>query len=472
MTEGYADNIRYVFEPRNVAVIGVSKDPHKWGYITLKNIIDGGFEGSIYPVNPEADTILGLKCYRDIRDVPEVDSAVIVVPAPAVPKVMEGCVEKGVKVAIIITAGFSEIGPRGEELQQEVVRIAKKGNVRIVGPNCQGVYVARKKLVATWSSIPKEKIVLGPIGFVSQSGAFAGMMLRWAIERGIPLSTAISAGNQADLELSDYVKYLADDEATKVIVMYIEGVRNGKEFIKALELCLEKRKPVVVMKVGYTASGAKASRSHTAAIAGMDHVYEAVFKKYGVIRVYEEDDMFYVARTLANVPLPKGDRVGVVSFSGGWGVQASDNLDTAGFKLPPLPAYIIKDLDKVLPPFWNRGNPIDLVGTGGLRAYRSAAKLLMEDPDFDAVLMLGFVGFFRADPAEEETTVKEVATYPKKYGKPLIVVNIRGREVSGVKLLEELDIPVYQNVPKAVRALKALRQNAEFLEKTEKYKLR
>jgi acetyl coenzyme A synthetase (ADP forming)-like protein len=459
----HANNSKRIFEPVSVAVIGASDDPKKWGHITLRNIIDGGFEGRIYPINPRVETILGLKCYPDIREVPgEVDLAVIVVPASAVPDVMEGCVEKGIKAAIIISAGFSEVGFEGERLEQEVVRIAKKGNIRIVGPNCMGVYIARKKLVATWVNIPKEKIAPGPIGFISQSGAFANMMLRWAVARGVPLSVAVSAGNQADLELSDYLMYLAGDEATKVIAMYIEGVRDGRKFMKALEYCVEKRKPVVVMKVGCTASGAKAARSHTASMAGRDEIYEAVFKKFGVIRVYEEDDLFDVAWALANLPPPKGNRVGVISGSGGWGVQASDNLEITGFKLPSLPDYILRELDKKLPPFWSRGNPIDLVATGGPKEYRLAAKLLMEDPNFDAVLMLGFVGF-RA--AEEEDIVREVATYPKKYGKPLIVVNIFGREVSGVKLLEELGIPVYRSIPKGVRALSSLRQQAEFLKK-------
>lgn len=459
-----SDGIKYVFEPRSIAVIGASRNEKKWGYITLENIINGGFEGPVYPVNPNADIILGLKCFSDIREVPnEVDLAIILVPASKVPHVMEKCVQKGVKVAVIISAGFSETGPEGEKLEQEIVEIARRGNMRIVGPNCMGVYVARRKLVATWIEVPKEKIVPGSIGFVSQSGAFAGMVLRWAIEEGVPLSAVISAGNQADLELSDYIMYLADDEETKVIVMYIEGVKDGRKFMRALERCVEKRKPVVAMKVGYTASGAKAARSHTGSIAGRDEIYEAVFKKYGVIRVYQEDDMFHVAKALANLPLPKGNKVGVITGSGGWGTLASDTLEIAGFELPPLPEYIANELNKRLPPFWSKSNPVDLVATGGPKEYRLACKLLLENPNFDAVLMLGFVGLRIS--SEVEAIIREVATYPKKYGKPLIVVNMHGRAAPTLKLLEELGVPVYQIIPKGVTALKALRRYAKFLEK-------
>jgi acetyl coenzyme A synthetase (ADP forming)-like protein len=467
MAESTVSNIKYIFEPASVAVIGASEDPRKWGYITLKNIIDGGFDGPIYPVNPKAEVILGLRCYPDIRRVPEdVDLAVIVVPAIAVPSVMESCVEKGVKVTVIISAGFSEVGSEGEKLEQEVVRIARKGNVRIVGPNCMGVYSAKKKLVATWVNVPKEKIKPGPIGFISQSGAFAAMVLRWALETGIPVSAMVSAGNQADLELSDYVMYMADDEATKVIVMYVEGVRNGRKFMNTLEYCAKKQKPVVAMKLGFTSSGANAARSHTGSLTGKDEIYDAIFKKHGVIRVHDEEDMFYVAWALTNLPPLKGNRVGVITSSGGWGVQASDSLEIAGFRLPALPEHILKELNNLLPPFWSKGNPIDLVATGGPNEYRLAAKLLLEDPNFDAVMMLGFVGF--RNHAEEEAIVREVATYPEKYGKPLIVVNIYGRWVPGVRLLEDLGVPVYRSVEKGVRALKALRQRVEFLNKQKK----
>jgi acetyltransferase len=217
------------------------------------------------------------------------------------------------------------------------------------------------------------------------------------------------------------------------------------------------------MKVGFTSSGAKAARSHTGSLAGREEIYEAVFKKYAVTRVHEEEDMFYVAWALANLPPPKGNRVGVITPSGGWGVQASDSLEMAGFCLPSLPEYILEELNNSLPPFWSKSNPIDLVATGGPNEYRLAAKLLMEDPNFDAALMLGFVGF--RDNAAEEAVVKEVATYPQKYGKPIIVVNIYGREIPGVRLLEDLGIPVYRSIEKGVRALKALRQYSQFLNK-------
>ena len=302
MANRQIDNIKYIFEPKSIAVIGASRDPKAWGHVILKNIIDYGFEGKVYPVNPKTDRLLGLRCYPDVRSIPgDIDLVVITVPAKIVPYVMEACIERGVKAAIIITAGFSEIGLEGEKLEKEVVKIARKGKIRFVEPNRMGVFVAKSKLNAVFTSISPKA---GHIAFISQSGAFAGTMLYWVAMKNIGFSTAISVGNRADLEVSDYLMYLADDETTKVTIMYIEGVKDGRKFIKALE-CYTRKKPLVVMKIGYTASGAKAAHSHTAAIAGRDEIYNAVFRKYGVIRVYEPDDMFNTALAFEKLPLLK-----------------------------------------------------------------------------------------------------------------------------------------------------------------------
>jgi len=465
-------NLKYVFEPKSIAVIGASRNPKAWGHVILKNIISYGFEGKVYPVNPKADSLLRLKCYPDIKAVPEdVDLAVIAVPAKLVPHVMEACVEKGVKAAIIITAGFSEVGHEGEKLEKEVVKIARKGGIRFVGPNCMGVFVAKTKLNAAFTAISPKP---GHIAFISQSGAFAGTMMYWAAMRGIGFSAAISVGNQADLELSDYLMYLADDETTKVTIMYIEGVRDGRKFMKALEYYTSK-KPLVVMKLGYTSSGARAARSHTAAMTGRDEIYDVIFRKYGVIRVYEFDDMFNIALAFANLPLPKGDRVGVISSGGGWSVESSDALESLGLKLPPLPSHIIKELDKILPPFWNRRNPVDLVATVEPEPYETAVELLMKDDSFDIIMLIGYGNFGRISNLpfiipREDAVAKEIAELVRKYKKPLVAVNVFGKDFSNVRVFEENGVPVYLSIQKAARVIRALASYAQYLKSLQEKK--
>jgi len=470
MSESDVSRLRYLFRPRNVAILGASRDPSAWGHVILKNIIDYGFEGKIYPVNPKVDSLLGLKCYPDIRTIPDdIDLAVIAVPAGIVPQVMEGCVEKGVKVAVVITAGFSETGPEGERLEKEVVRIARKGGIRFVGPNCMGVFVARSKLDAVFTAtVPKP----GRIAFVSQSGAFAGSTLYWATMRDIGFSAVISVGNQADLELSDYLMYLADDEETAVTIAYIEGVKDGAKFMKALEYYTSK-KPLVVMKLGRTPSGAKAAASHTASLAGRDEIYDAVFRKYGVIRVHEFDDMFNIALAFASLPLPKGDRVGVISNGGGWCVEASDALESLELKLPPLPEHIIKEMNKILPPFWNKRNPMDLVATPDPEFYKRAIEFLMNEDCFDIVMTIGYGILGRTSNMpflipKEDAVAREIADLVKKYKKPLVAVNQFGREFSSVKIFEENGIPTYLTIQKAAKVIRALVDYANYLKSLKK----
>jgi len=249
----------------------------------------------------------------------------------------------------------------------------------------------------------------------------------------------------------------------------MEGVKDGRKFVKALEYYTSK-KPLIVMKLGYTSSGAKAAQSHTAAMAGRDEIYDAVFKKYGVIRVYEFDDMFNIALAFANLPLPKGDRVGVISSGGGWSVEASDTLETLGLKLPQLPKHVIEELDKILPPFWNRRNPIDLVATVEPEPYKVAVELLMKDENYDAIMLIGYGNFGRISNLpfiipREDAVAKEIAELVKKYRKPLVVVNVFGREFSNVKVFEENGVPVYMSIQKAAKVIKAMASYAKYLEK-------
>jgi len=455
------EQLKYLFEPRSVAVIGASRQPGTWGYQILKNLIETGYQGKIYPVNPRATELLGLKVYPDVRAIPdEVDQAVVVVPAAIVPEVMEGCVEKGVKVATVITAGFSETGPEGRKLEEKIVSIARKGGIRIQGPNCMGTFVPRTKLNTTFTGADSVPMKEGSVAFISQSGAFAGTMLRWAKGRSLGFSAAISIGNQADLEISDYLEYLCGaDPHTKVVTLYIEGVKDGKKFMRALEICNENRKPVVAMKLGYTPAGAEAAFSHTASLAGQDHVYNAVFKKYGVIRVYDFEDMFNIALIFSYLPLPKGDRVCVLSGGGGWSVEASDALYSLGLKLPPLPKHIIEEVDtkRILPPFWNRRNPADLVATPDPEPYRVIAEMFLKEDTCDIVMQVG--GGIGLTPEQEEKSrenAKIISNMAVKLGKPMVLVHNLGRAAPIAAIYEDNGIPVFTSPNKAARAIRAM----------------
>ncbi|MEM2002559.1 MAG: CoA-binding protein [Candidatus Methanomethylicaceae archaeon] len=464
---------KYFYEPRSVAIIGASRQPGTWGYQILKNLLDMGFEGKVYPVNPRATELMGLKVYPDIQSVPdEVDLAVIVVPAAIVPSVMEGCVAKGVKAATVITAGFGETGPEGKKLEEEVLKIARKGNIRIQGPNCMGTYVSWTKLNTSFASSKEVSEKVGHIAFISQSGAFAGTMLRWAKTRNMGFSVAISIGNQADLEISDYLEYLCGAEPhTRVVTLYVEGVKDGKKFTRALEICRENKKPVIAMKLGYTPAGAAAALSHTASLAGQDAVYNAVFKKYGVIRAYDFEEMFDIAMGFANLPLPEGDRICGLSGGGGWAVELSDAVYSLGLKLPPLPKEIIEEVDskKVLPPFWNRRNPADLVATPDPEPYRFLAEKFLKTDVCDIIIQVG--GGVMLTPEQEQRSIenaKHISSLVKELSKPMMVVSNLGRASAAAAIYDDAGIPVYTTPSRAARVARALVDYSRYIRKYQK----
>jgi acetyltransferase len=456
-----------LFFPESVCIIGTSRDPSGLGHIILKNLVNGGFGGGIFPVNPKADEILGLRCYPSVLDVPSsIDLAIIVVPAPLIPAILGECGEKGIPNAVVITAGFRESGERGRQLEAEVLRIARQKGIRIVGPNCMGLYSSRNNLTATFTSlVPPE----GGVSFISQSGAVGTTMLAWAKKEGIGFSKFISVGNEADLSLKDFIEYFTEDRRTRVITVYMESVKDGRSLVKALKAATL-RKPVVVMKVGTTSTGARAAVSHTGAMAVEDSIMDGVLRQCGVIRAKDTEELFQLGSSFTALPLPRGRSVAVITSGGGWGVECSDLMEIRGLTLPPLPDSSVRLLDRILPPYWSGKNPVDMVASSDSEAYYIAVEELIGKKEYDMVFLIGYgvLGSI-ALPALATSDSKyatKIAALVKAYGKPIFVVDVLGRDQSeSARQFERAGIPVYRTVRSGVDQAYQMVRYSEYLSK-------
>ena len=376
-----------LFEPESIAFIGASRDVFKWGFNILHHLIRCDYQGRIYPVNPQGGEWFGRQVYRHLDDIDDkIDLAVIVVKDTLVPSTLKHCIGKKIPAAIVITAGFSETGEKGAELEKELVDIARSGGIRLVGPNTMGVFSAWPSCMqALMTSMPIKK---GNMGLITQSGNLGSSIAYRFIRRNIGLSRLISSGNEADLIMEDYLEMLEDDEKTKIICLYVEGVRDGRRFFDSAKR-ITRNKPVILLKGGRTTQGAKAAMSHTGAIASDDSVFSSMCRQTGIIQVMTMDEMIDVAGMLISQPVPKGNRVGIITLGGGWGVIATDMCTLNGLQIPPLDNSIIEELDKVLPPFWSRGNPVDLVAPGKVNVITDSVKLLAESGSIDSVIVMG-----------------------------------------------------------------------------------
>ena len=389
------ERLERLFHPRSVAFIGASNKRGKWGSIILANLINGGFTGSIYPVNPSESQIQGLGAYERIADVPDIpDLAVIVVPPQAVPAVIGECVAKGVQAGVVITAGFAEVGSAGERLEREMVKQAHDGGMLLVGPNCNGIMSPPEKLHV---AMPPIYFPPGPMAVVAQSGNVATSIARRVAKRGFGISRFVSSGNEADLHCEDYYTYLSEDPETRVILSYIEGFRDGRRFFAAARE-VTRKKPIIMLKAGVTGVGARAAKSHTAAMAGSDLAFEGACRQAGVVRAGNMDDLTNIAAGFVGQPLPSGKRVGIVTAGGGWGVLAADACAKAGLDVPALPSKTIQDLDEFLPEWWSRSNPVDLVA--GLKPdhLEKSLECLLRCPALDGILLLGIMPALPLDP--------------------------------------------------------------------------
>jgi len=480
MERSIRSQLDHLFYPKSLAVLGASNNPGKWGFGTFDTVRRTATDIRVYPINPGASEIMGFRAYPSVLDVPEpIDLAVVVIPPQAVPAAMRECVQKGIRAAVIITAGFRETGERGAALEKEVLEIARQGGIRFVGPNCNGHFNTTANLHTTGGGTRP-----GPLGLVSQSGNFGGHILRRGAERGIGFTKYVSSGNEADLHLEDYIEYLAEDEETRIILAYIEGLKEGRRFFE-LARRTTRKKPIIVMKVGRTDEGARAAHSHTGSLSGLDVIHQAAFRQSGVIRVDEVDDLFDVALALLRQPLPRGRRVGILTGGGGFGVVATDACRRMGLEIPALPEETVQTLSKYLPPRWSHGNPVDMAGdTQG--SYPSLGTLL-KAPNIDAVLAVGSVGYpapaatGSADRYDAETRERmerygqqmvegELALVDglieriDRHQKPLIITASSGRGQSpAITKLEENGFYGYRTPEEGARVLSYLVRYAEYV---------
>ena len=444
-------------EPRGVAVIGASASPDKLGYQVLHNIIQYGYAGGIYPVNPTAPEILGLKAYPSVLDCPDpVDLAVVLVPNKAVPGVLEQSGQRGLKGAVIITAGFREVGPAGKALEQQCIEIARKYGMRLVGPNVLGIIDTVCKLNASFAAgMPNH----GHIAFMSQSGALCTSILDMAMGQGIGFSRFYSIGNKADINELDLVKAWSEDPETKAIMGYLEGITNGPEFIRVASE-VTRHKPIIAIKSGTTSAGSKAVSSHTGTLAGSEAAYDAAFKQCGIIRAGSVQDLFDYAQAFARQPLLEGDAIAVITNAGGPGIMASDAIEHAGLRLAALTNETKLGLQAQLPPAASVANPIDVLGDAPASRYALAIEAALKDPNVNAVLLV----LTPQTSTQIPETAEALGTLSKQYGKPVFGAMMGDLAIrKGVEVLRSYDVPNYQVPERAVAAIAAMWQQRTWL---------
>ncbi|MEM1683842.1 MAG: acetate--CoA ligase [Ignisphaera sp.] len=452
-------SLEYLFKPKSVAIIGASREPGKVGHAILKNIIESGYKGEIYPVNPKADKILGLDVYKSVSEIPgDIDLAVIVVPAQVVLSTLEECGKKGIKHVVVITAGFKEVGGEGIEREKKLVEIAKKYGVRIVGPNCLGIMDLYTPINASFGPTPLRR---GGIAFISQSGALLSAILDWSLKTGIGFSKIVSLGNKADLNESDFIEYLGEDPETKVILLYLESITDGRRFI-SIGASVSRKKPIILLKGGTTEAGAKAALSHTGSMAGGITALKAALKKAGIIHVTTVSELFDMAIAFSTQPIPHGDRIGIVTNAGGGGVVTSDILTSKGLKLASLSKQTIDYLRNSLPPMASVYNPVDVLGDAQADRYRLAIEALLKDHNVDGLITI----LTPQVVTEPEETAKVIIELSKLYpSKPIVAVFIGGDKVEKAsKMLIENNIPVYDMPEKGVIAIYGLSMYRELRE--------
>jgi acetyltransferase len=441
-TEGQPLDV--IFSPKTVAVIGATEQAGSVGRTVLWNLVSNPFGGTVFPVNPKRHSVLGIKAYPTIAQVPEpVDLAVIATPAATVPEVIQECVEVGVKGAIILSAGFKESGAAGAALEQKILEQARRGKMRIIGPNCLGVMRPRTGLNATFASAMARS---GNVGFISQSGALCTSILDWSFRESVGFSAFISIGSMLDVGWGDLIYYLGDDPHTQSIVIYMESVGDARSFLSAArEVALTK--PIIVIKAGRTEAAAKASASHTGALTGSDEVLDAAFRRSGVLRVTKISELFNMAEVLGKQSRPKGPRLTIITNAGGPGVLATDYLITTGGQLAALSKETITALDRVLPPYWSHANPIDILGDAGPERYTQALDIAAHDPNTDGLLVI-LTPQAMTDPTQTAEQLKPYA----HVGKPILASWMGGAEVmAGESILNRAGIPTYPYPDSAAR---------------------
>lgn len=453
-------DLKKLFEPKSIAIVGASRNPESVGQGIIHNLLKGGafqseycrrYQGHIYPINPHAETILGLECFPSIKAIPgEVDLAIICVPAKIVPSVVKESIAKKVKAIIIISAGFSETGNQGKKLEEDIRRMAQRAKIPILGPNCLGLIRPSNSMNASFApSMPPE----GSIAFISQSGAIADSVIDWAIEKRYGFSTIVSYGNQAFLTSSDLLEYLENDPHTKSIAIYAEGIPDGKRFMEVAKK-VATTKPIVIIKAGRTNEGSKAAMSHTGTLASPYNIYKAAFKQSGLFVANTVEELFDMTKALANQPRCKENNIGIITNGGGLGVLSADYCSLHGINIAELKKSVIKKLDKHMPASYSKRNPLDILGDATPERYSVAIKTLLQEKDIHGLIVMQTLQTMTKPEENARIIVEAKKEFPDK---PIITVFMGGRFISrGVYILEKNKVPNYNDVSRAVNAMKTL----------------
>jgi len=438
------------FSPKSIAVIGASRDPKSPGHVAFRNLINSEYRGEVYPVNPKAERILNRKCYTKVSDIKApVELAVVMVPAKFVAEVIQDCGKKGIRHAVIISAGFGEVGNR--EGEKKIRQIAKKNKIRFVGVNCMGIYDAHSGMDFIFN--PKHRMERpgkGNISFISQSGALGVVILDWMSMKGYNLSKFVSYGNATDIDETDLIEYLEKDRSTKVICAYFEGLKRGRKFF---EVAKRIKTPIIAQKGGKTEEGNKAVSSHTGSLAGSTEIYSAAFKQAGVIQANDMEELFDFARIMSTQPKPKGKRVQVITNGGGMGVLLTDDIINNGLELAEISPKSRKGMKKRLPGYFVVKNPIDLTGNATSKEFGIALDAAIKDSNVDMVIT---VVLFQT-PALDANVTEVIAERARACKKPFVVVSAGGRYTEVLKKkIEDAGIPSFSQPQRAARALSVL----------------
>jgi acyl-CoA synthetase (NDP forming) len=457
-----APDLKYLFEPRSVAIVGASKDEYKSGGMFINRMMQDKYAGQIYPINRKETEIMGLKCYSTVSEIPgEIDVAILAVPAQAILESMEDCARKKVKFAVVHAVGFSEMGAEGREFEKKVVAAAEAGGTKIIGPNCMGIFTSRGRIntIVPYTALPMEP---GRVGFVGQSGWVSEMFLRHGGERGLRFSGVISIGNQSGLRLEDLIAYWGSDPDTSVIAAYVEGVKDARRFINMVgKVC--PHKPVIIWKGGSSEMGAKSAASHTGSLAGSYQVFQAMCRQTGIIPAYGMEDIIDLAIAFTSPVLPPGKNLGLLIEAGGGGVASSDACAREGLEIRQFSTGLQEKLADYLkgkvPPSNNRKNPVDLVWApiiGGAKVFTDCMEMIM--PEVDVCLVITYA-FLQEDPFRQR-----MAELRDKFKKPVIVVpaNAPDQVAGGIKAVMD-GLPVYIMPENAVRCISAMWKRTQFL---------
>lgn len=470
----------YFFNPKGVAVIGASRERRKPGHVIfrnfLENLIAGQFRGQVYPINPRAERILGMSCYSSVLELKdEIDLVVIAVPAPIVPKVLEESGMAGARGAIIISSGFSEIG--NVKLERKLVDIAHKYGIKIIGPNCVGIYDAYSgvdtiflevsKMVEGAPVLATPRPKPGKISLITQSGAFGATILDYMAGSGLGISKFVSHGNRCDVDEVDLIQYLAKDDSTEVILLYLESIKRGREFFEVARE-VTKIKPIVALKVGRTSAGARAAASHTGALAGSDKIFDAAFKQSGIIRAEDTEEFMDLAKAFASQPPARGERIAIITDGGGLGVMAADAIERLGGKIEKFPGKIIRELNKlkeagILPEFAAIENPVDVTGVATAEMFARSIEIVGRADEVDGILLFPLHHI----PTLEADYVEKIIEAINKCGKPVVACDVGEAEMAKMvrAKFDKFSIPAYPTPERAAKSMMGLVRYGKYLVK-------